>query len=58
MIVRSPINILEGSTLHPHWLITPLPISNKFYFFNILNPKAAINGSRIKLKEVGPFCLM
>lgn len=56
--VRSQVNILQGSILHKKWLVTPIPVSYKFYFFHIVNPRAVINGSKIKVKEIGPFCLL
>jgi hypothetical protein len=46
----------EGSQSYPFWKDIPVPIYERFYFFNITNPLEIERfGAKPKLAEVGPF---
>jgi hypothetical protein len=53
--IRSNFNLEENRKLFRKWKTFPAPIIMKFRFFLIENPKSAINGYKLRVKEVGPF---
>jgi hypothetical protein len=53
--IRSNFNLEENGKLFRKWKTFPVPIIMKFRFFSIENPNSAINGYKIRVREVGPF---
>lgn len=48
--------LAEGSQSYPFWKDIPVPIYERFYFFNITNPQEIERfGAKPKLAEIGPF---
>lgn len=55
-VVYSRMVLAEGSESFPFWKDIPVPIIERFYFFNITNPhEIERSGAKPKLREVGPF---
>lgn len=55
MLIQKLI-LIEGSTAYKLWQKVPLPIYNKFYFFNVTNSQAIEReGAKPILKQIGPF---
>ena len=57
MAIRSQLIIQDGTELYKSWIALPLTFHYYFYFFQVLNPEAAMNGAKVKVREIGPFCL-
>lgn len=57
MGIRSQINVKEDGQLFPNWIKFPVAIKNEFRFFEIVNPEKALRGSKIEVRERGPYCL-
>ena len=56
-LIRSQLKLKRGSPILENWLNFPVPLQSKFHFFHVLNPEEAMNGAKVKLREVGPFTL-
>ncbi|XP_074598671.1 scavenger receptor class B member 1-like [Brevipalpus obovatus] len=54
-IIHKKIILKNGSEIYPNWKRLPVPLFNRFYFFNVLNPKEIENGAKPRLAEMGPF---
>lgn len=54
-IINKQIAIIPASQSYPMWKESPVPIYQKFYFFNVTNPQDIELGDKPKLEEIGPF---
>lgn len=55
MLVHQKMALIDGNPSFPIWRDLDLPIYQKFYFFNVTNPREVENGQKPNLVEVGPF---
>lgn len=56
-ILNKKLPIENNTEVFKLWSNIPLPIYQKFYFFNLTNPVEFVNnGAKPKLQEVGPYC--
>ncbi|KAI2805022.1 CD36 [Blomia tropicalis] len=55
MLVHQKMALIDGNPSFPMWRDLDLPIYQKFYFFNVTNPREVENGQKPNLVEVGPF---
>lgn len=53
--IRSQMKLVQGGEMFKNWMNLPLPVTTKFHFFHVMNPEEAMNGAKVKLREVGPF---
>lgn len=55
--IRSQFVLEEGNDLWKNWINVPIGLlSYKYYFFEVLNPSDVLRGSRVKVRERGPYC--
>ena len=47
--------LTEDSILYPEWVTPSIPLSAKFFFFEITNPDEIYNGGKPELVERGPY---
>lgn len=55
--IKSQLKLKRDSEIFKNWLKFPVPLTTKFHFFHVLNPEEAMNGAKVKLREVGPFTM-
>lgn len=54
--IQQKLILKKGSQTYDGWKRVPVPLYNKFYFFNVLNSdEVERNGAKPKLDEIGPF---
>ncbi|XP_015785987.1 scavenger receptor class B member 1 [Tetranychus urticae] len=54
--IQKKLVLIEGSKAFKLWEKVPLPIYNRFYFFNVTNAQAIEReGAKPILKQIGPF---
>lgn len=39
------------------WQRLPFPLMSSYYIFNVTNPDEFVRGSKIKVREIGPFVM-
>lgn len=54
-LFKSQLKLKRDSEIFKSWQQFPVPLTTKFHFFHVLNPEEAMNGAKVKLREVGPF---
>jgi hypothetical protein len=54
-LIKSQLVLKRDTEIFKSWEKFPVPLQSKFHFFHVLNPEDAMNGAKVKLREVGPF---
>lgn len=53
--VRGQLQLIEGNDFFNNFVLVPITINYKVHFFEVLNPREANNGAKLKVREVGPY---
>ncbi|CAL4061424.1 unnamed protein product [Meganyctiphanes norvegica] len=54
-ILKSQLEVKEGSRTYEMWQTTPIPLYLKVTFYNLTNPWEYSQGGKAKMEEVGPL---
>lgn len=49
------VKLAQGNDIWNIWSEMPIPMFSKFYFFNVTNPDAVMDGAKPILNEMGPY---
>lgn len=53
--VRAALKVSDGNLFYYIWKDFPIPLTTKMTIFNIENPKQALRGEKVRVREIGPF---
>jgi hypothetical protein len=56
-LIKSQSKIVEGWPVYRIWKQLPIPLRNKFYVFDVVNPEMAKRGEKIQIRQLGPFVM-
>ena len=49
------MQLTPSSMIYPEWAEPSIPLTSKFYFFEVSNPDEVLNGGKPALVEKGPY---
>ena len=49
------MTLTPDSPIFPEWETPSIPMTSKFYFFDVMNPDEVFNGAKPVLVEKGPY---
>ncbi|XP_054468451.1 lysosome membrane protein 2-like isoform X2 [Anoplopoma fimbria] len=53
--LKKEIVLVEGSRVFESWKTPPPPVYMEYFFFNVTNVDAFLNGAKPEVKQVGPY---
>ena len=49
------MELTPSSLIYDEWVNSSVPLTSRFYFFEVENPKEVFNGAKPALREIGPY---
>ena len=49
------MELTPSSPIYAEWVNATVPLTSKFYFFEVENPDEVFNGAKPALREKGPY---
>lgn len=52
---KKNVNLDPKGEVFPNWAKFPIGIGLQWHFFHVVNPEEALNGQKVRVREVGPY---